>query len=370
MRTTPLHDRDRRHLRWSQARWVSAALGNLSLAATLAALGLGSVARSSHAAEGESPRPRAPRPAGRPVAATGMLAWVGASPAKIEPETTPGRDPAVFRTLATDPDPPSRPSGPEGKTTREGPVPRVASVVGHDLLARPHATDPIELAKQAIADCQKQFGAVSDYSCTFSKRERMGGRLAPHHVMIMKARTHPKSIYFKFKTPNQGREAIYVEGRHGNRVIAHDVGLFKVLAGTMHLDPKGTMAMEDCRHPVTEAGIGALIDTVARHWNAELRTGESQVVFHLNARVGNRTCTMIETTHPQPHPNFLFHKVKLYIDQEHKLPIRFEAYDWPKQAGATPELVEEYTYLDLRINSGLTERDFDPANAQYSFGRF
>jgi hypothetical protein len=320
---------------------------------------------------------RSLRPLGDP-----LLAWAGAAPAKLDPELRPGRDPAVFRTLAAEGVSPSHPAGPEEKTKNEEPPPRVAATVRRDVSARPlipdrHSNstlpgvpDSIGLAKQSIADCQKRFQAVADYTCTFLKRERLGGRLAPQHVMQMKVRTHPKSIYLKFQTPNRGREAIYVEGRNGDRVIAHDVGLFKVLAGTMHLDPRGTMAMEDCRHPVTEAGIGALIDTVAHHWEAELTPGESRVVFHLNARVGNRACLMIESIHPQHQPQFLFHKVKLYIDQEHGLPIRFEAYDWPKHPGAAPELVEEYTYLDLRINSGLTERDFDPANSQYSFGRF
>jgi hypothetical protein len=137
----------------------------------------------------------------------------------------------------------------------------------------------------------------------------------------------------------------------------------------MHLDPRGSMAMEDNRHPVTEAGIGSLIDTVAKHWAIELTPGESQLAFHDGVRVGSRSCTLIESVHPQHRPHFLFHKVKLYIDQEHGLPIRFEAYDWPRHPGAPADLVEEYSYLDLKINVGLHDRDFDPANTQYSFGR-
>ncbi len=85
--------------------------------------------------------------------------------------------------------------------------------------------------------------------------------------------------------------------------------------------------------------------------------------------MGNRRCTLIESVHPQRGPDFLFHKVKLYIDQEHGLPIRFEAYDWPRQSGASAELLEEYSYLDLKLNVGLHDHDFDPANKQYSFGR-
>jgi hypothetical protein len=79
---------------------------------------------------------------------------------------------------------------------------------------------------------------------------------------------------------------------------------------------------------------------------------------------------MIESSHPRRHPGFLYHTVKLYIDQAHGLPVRFEAYDWPKHPGGNPELVEEYTYLKLQTNVGLAERDFDAANPQYSFGRF
>jgi hypothetical protein len=143
-----------------------------------------------------------------------------------------------------------------------------------------------------------------------------------------------------------------------------------VLAGTMNLDPLGSMAMEENRHPITEAGIGSLIETVRHRWDIELQRGESKVLFHPSARVGERACTMIETIHPARQENSMFHKVKLYIDEELGLPIRFEAYDWPRRPGLEPELVEEYTYANLRVNVGLHDRDFDPQNAQYSFGRF
>ncbi len=253
-------------------------------------------------------------------------------------------------------------------------VPRVASALGHGATPAPTpgaaAADPITLARRAVADCQARFRQVHDYTCTFHKRERINGRLTSPHIMAMKARTEPTSVYFKFQAPNKGREAIYVAGRNGGRILAHDVGFGKLLAGTMRLDPKGTMAMEENRHPVTEAGIGHMLDTIARHWAFELSPGESLVSFHHDVRVDNRPCTMIETIHPRKNPEFLFHAVKLYIDHELGLPIRFEAYDWPKHPGSAPELVEEYTYRNLRVNVGLRDQDFDPSNAQYSFGRF
>lgn len=232
------------------------------------------------------------------------------------------------------------------------------------------ADEPITRALKAIADCRERYRAIQDYRCTFYKRERVDGRLTPTHVMSMKARTKPSSIYFKFISPTPGREAIYVAGRNAGRVLAHDVGLGKLVAGTLNLDPRGSRAMDQCRHPITEAGIGPLIETVAKHWALEMKPGETRVVFTEGVKVGQEICTMIESTHPSRHPSYQFHKVLLYISREHGLPIRFEAYDWPKKAGAAPELMEEYTYHNLRTNVGLRDLDFDPANEQYAFGRF
>jgi hypothetical protein len=284
----------------------------------------------------------------------------------VDPRVVPARASEGESSLAAGSEaPPLRTPAIGGNTTRVAEATKPSTAPGG---GRP--ADPVTRAKKAIADCQERFRYVHDYTCTFVKRERIDGRLTPQHIMTMKARTSPKSVYFKFHQPNQGREAIYVQGRNRDRIVAHDVGVTKFVAGTMHLDPHGSMAMEDNRHPVTEAGIGALIDTVDRHWAVELTPGESVLTFHDSARVGNRPCTLIESVHPQRASNFLFHKVKLYIDQEHWLPIRFEAYDWPRHPGAAPELVEEYSYLDLRLNVGLRDQDFDPTNRQYSFGRF
>jgi len=309
------------------------------------------------------------------------LFLVRASTATLPGEIERAREPRVVAAAAAPPpSPPPADAGP----------PRIASVT-HRPVAPPINTAPgsiggvepgaggghgsaapgdsIPQARQTIAAGQERFRQVRDYTCTFVKREKVDGQLTSKHVMFMKARSNPHSIYFKFQQPNRGREAIYVHGRHDGRIVAHDVGLGKFLAGTMYLDPRGSMAMEENRHPVTDAGIGNLIETVARHWAVELIPGESVVKIHPGVRLADQSCTVIESIHPQPGPNFLFHKVKLYVHEQLGLPIRFEAYDWPKNPGDAPDLLEEYTYHDVKLNVGLRDHDFDPSNAHYSFGR-
>jgi hypothetical protein len=236
--------------------------------------------------------------------------------------------------------------------------------------AAPAADEPIARALRTIKACQAQFESVRDYKCTFYKRERLAGELGPYHVMTMKARTSPRSIYLKFEDPHKGREAIYVEGRNSGKVLAHDVGFTRFLTGTLELEPTSAQAMEENRHPITDAGIGRLIDTIAERWAAELSPKESVLAFDPEMMIGPRKCLMIESIHPHRGGNFQFHKVRLYIDSELNLPIRFEGYDWPKEKDGPADLLEEYSYINLKLNVGLGDIDFDCANRQYCFGRF
>lgn len=262
------------------------------------------------------------------------------------------------------------------------PKPRTAAILAslpsRDVTARPVAPPRPEDARAAtigrarreMAACREKYRAIHDYTCVFHKRERIDGVLIRPHVMTMRVRTEPHAVYFKFITPDGGREAIFEPAKNKGKIVFHDVGLGRLIAGTLLLDPKGSMAMDENRHPINDAGIGNLIDTLVDRWGTELDPSESLVEIHPHAKVGDRACTLIETIHPRPSPTFMFHKVKVYIDREHGLPIRFEGYDWPKSAGAEPELVEEYTYAELKTDVGLTDLDFDAANPRYAFGRF
>ena len=87
------------------------------------------------------------------------------------------------------------------------------------------------------------------------------------------------------------------------------------------------------------------------------------------ATINRRKATRIEVKHPQQLPHLDFHLARIYVDEEYGLPIRYEAYSWPKSADAKlteNELIEEYTYVRLKFNVGLSDADFDPANPNYN----
>jgi Protein of unknown function (DUF1571) len=210
---------------------------------------------------------------------------------------------------------------------------------------------------------------IHDYTCTMIKRERVDGQLKDPEYMFCKVRNQPFSVYMYFLKPNNetGREVMYVAGQNEGKLQAHEGQGLKAKFGTVSLDPTGAMAMEGNRYPITELGILNLTKRLIERAEADSKFGECDVQFRKGAKINDRVCTVIEVTHPVPRRNFLFYKALVYVDDQLNAPIRYEAYSWPKTPGGQPLLDEEYTYLNLKPNVGLTDADFDIHNPHYNF---
>ncbi len=159
---------------------------------------------------------------------------------------------------------------------------------------------------------------------------------------------------------------MYVEGKNDGNMLAHGVGI-KKLVGTVSLKPDGPMAMQGQRYPITEIGILNLTKRLIEVAEEDKQYGECEVKFYKGAKINKRPCTCIEVVHPTPRRNFRFHKALVFIDDELNIPVRYEAYEWPSAPGGQPPLLEQYTYVDIKLNNGFTDADFDVHNPSYGF---
>lgn len=216
-------------------------------------------------------------------------------------------------------------------------------------------------------DALVQMQGLQDYSCTFTKRENVDGRLQEQQVMYAKVRHQPYSVYLQFLAPNdvKGQEALYVAGRNQGRLLAHAVG-FKAIAGTISLAPTDPQAMDGNRHPITDFGVHRLVERVREGSMQDSQYGECNVRIIPGAHVGDRACTCIEVSHPVQRAEFRYHLTRLYVDDQLNVPLHYESYGWP-QPGQKPPLLEDYTYQGLRPNVGLSDVDFDVKNPNYRF---
>jgi outer membrane lipoprotein-sorting protein len=238
----------------------------------------------------------------------------------------------------------------------------VATVGAHPL------QPALELAQKGLAGLRS---TIKDYSCTVVKRERIDGKLGAHEYMFAKIRHEPFSVYLYFLSPDtvKGQEVIYVDGKNDGNMLAHAGSGVRAMMGTVALKPQSMIAMQGNRYAVTEIGVENLARRLVEVAEHDKQFGECEVNFFPNAKVNGRICTCIQVVHPVPRRNFRFHLARVFIDDEYTIPIRYEAYDWPQETGGQPVLMEEYTYMNVKVNNGFTDADFDTKNTAYKFGK-
>ena len=240
--------------------------------------------------------------------------------------------------------------------------------------AVPHPLDrAITIAQDGLVNMRSN---VMDYTALMVKRERVNGKLGDVEYMRIKVRNEretatgqaPLSIYMSFLKPKavKGREVIWVKGHNDGKLMVHEgsgIGGLK----TFHLDPTGWLAMKGNRYPISEAGMENLIVRLIEKASRDRAAGDCVVNYREGAKINGRSCSLIEVIHAEERAPYEFHKAQVFIDDELQLPVRYASYGWPTQPGGKPVLMEEYTYVDVELNVGLTDDDFDPKNSEYSF---
>jgi len=217
------------------------------------------------------------------------------------------------------------------------------------------------LAERALAHIDQN---IQDYSCKFAKQERIDGKLQSAQHMQMQIRHEPFSIYLRFIKPKKGQEVLYVDGQNDNRIVALASG-WKRNIGKLNLDPNGSMAMDGQKYPITKAGVRNLTRELITIAENDMQYGECEVTNYPDVKVAGRPAVMIEAKHPVPRREFRFHIARIYIDKEYRIPVRFEAYKWPKSEGEQPPLEEVYVYTNFEFNHGYTNEDFSENNPEF-----
>jgi hypothetical protein len=238
------------------------------------------------------------------------------------------------------------PAGPDGKAPGKGRV----TGPGPGALA-----EPLALAAKARA----AYAGVRDYSCVLIKREAAHGKLSPTHVIQFRMRVAPFSLHMAWQEPRamKGQEVCYVEGKNNGDMRVKPAGLLGAV-GFVSLSPDDPRAKQASRHRITDAGIGWVIQECSTGW--ELERTLNLTTVRTGTYVYARTrCTRVELTHLGRAGGKIRHyRNVVYFDQQTNLPLRVENYDWPKTPGQPGELVEVYSYVNVRLNANLPDSVF------------
>jgi hypothetical protein len=157
-------------------------------------------------------------------------------------------------------------------------------------------------------------------------------------------------------------------------------GRFAMLPA-VNVDPCGSLAMAESRHPIMEAGLLHLAKTLQefRRRDLQLKSGvESRQLA--NEKLFDRTCYCFETVYASSAVEPTYRRTIAYIDSEWFIPIAVRNYGWQAadyvpdelQTGDDPELeslVEYYGFARVQLDPSLADADFRRDNEAYRFQR-
>jgi hypothetical protein len=108
------------------------------------------------------------------------------------------------------------------------------------------------------------YAKVESYTARLHRREQVNGKARPEELMLFKFRREPFSVYLKWlSSEGQGREVVYVKGQHEDKIhtltAAGDIP-FVGAGKRIDLAPDSLLVRSASRHPITESGVGVLID--------------------------------------------------------------------------------------------------------------
>lgn len=221
--------------------------------------------------------------------------------------------------------------------------------------------------------------ALGSYSCTFTKQEAIDdGELSDEHVIDLKIRHEPFSIYMKWEEGgDEGREILYVNSSPDAKMLVKLGGVKGKLLPHLKLDPQGDLARSESRHPITDVGLLNLTEKILAFRTRDLaHLDQVRWEMHSGDQFGDRPCYLFTIEYKSKEYESTYRKSLVWIDRDLGLPVCVQNFCWPEEDSTVKgdeldeeTLVEYYGYTDLDFARSLADGDFDKSNPDYTFRR-
>ncbi len=113
-----------------------------------------------------------------------------------------------------------------------------------------------------IEEAQSELGGVQNYQVLMKRQERVRGKLLDEELILLSVRREPFAVRLEWPDGvNQGREVIY-DTADPLGVMHISLGRTLIPMPPMRIKPDSPMARKMSKHPITEAGLSAMLETL------------------------------------------------------------------------------------------------------------
>ena len=250
-------------------------------------------------------------------------------------------------------------------------LPQLASVSGAAFAALPKeratgasledqaARDPLAFIQMAL---DRYDRSVRDYTCTFSKQERIGGQLTPDQLIAVYFREKPLSVRMEWrKNPDRVARVLYIADKwieNGQRMalVEPASSIAQLFVSYVMRPIHGEEARKNSRKSIDQFGLRSTMALTLKF--ARLSQDQHALDFSYKgvSQVGGRPTLVFERRLPYtgedgPWPD----RVQvLHMDRELLLPVLSASYaDDERQI-----LLGRYQCTDIKLNPNLSDSVF------------
>ncbi|MBT3223293.1 MAG: DUF1571 domain-containing protein [Proteobacteria bacterium] len=223
---------------------------------------------------------------------------------------------------------------------------------------------PIDDFGLVIEEMRTAAGQIQDATYDFHRTEWVRGSMTPSETIAVKYR-RPGDLYAHWIAGSGvGREILYREGSNDGRMAVKEKSWLPII----NLDPEGRLATRNSRHPFPNLAlthpIKAVIEDHERVGADRERLRPEVEDLGMVDVSGEAARCFDSTMRKDLDPTFYASRVKVCFSTKTHLPLSLQNYNIED---GELRLVEDYRYENVRLNQGLTDKDFDTDNEAYGF---
>jgi outer membrane lipoprotein-sorting protein len=194
-----------------------------------------------------------------------------------------------------------------------------------------------------LLSIQEKWESVHDYTCTATSFAKKGDE--EEESVIEQLFMRPKWLRMNI-IDGKGKGSVGIYNPNTKKVKGFKTGILKIVVLTLELTDKRVSSIRG--HRIDEADWGTLIERLVSYKNnneftsvtPSTKDGKDAYLFTAVVSDSNRLWGAV--------------KERVWIDTQTLLPLYVE------QAIDTDEVVHFVKYEDIKINTGLEEKDFEP----------
>ena len=112
-----------------------------------------------------------------------------------------------------------------------------------------------------VQNGRTNLGKVQTYQVAMTRQERVGSTLQPSEDVLLSIRREPKAVRLEWPSGSQkGREVLYSASEPGGLMHINMADSARSCPVKMNLATDSPLVMRSSRHPITEAGLDAILD--------------------------------------------------------------------------------------------------------------